>query len=73
MGRGLGACRLEGGMEFENLLASYQVCNGTVWVKIVGVPTLPPCTNKGAMNLNGSTMLVCNGLLWTNIKGMPSV
>ncbi len=72
LGVALGACSREGAMDFDNLLASYQVCNGTVWIKIVGIPTLSPCTKKGEMNYSGGTFLVCNGLLWTNVKGAPS-
>ncbi len=73
LGVGLGACTKEGDLEFDNLLASYQVCNGTTWIKIIGIPTLAACTKKGEMDFNGSTFLVCNGLLWTDVKGAPSV
>ncbi|MFN3827062.1 MAG: hypothetical protein ACK4NR_05480 [Micavibrio sp.] len=71
LGITLGLCNKEGALEFDNLLATYQMCNGTFWIKIVGIPTLSPCSKKGAMDFNGSTFLVCNGLVWTNIKGGP--
>ena len=68
----LGVCTpaQEGAMDFDNVLAVYQVCNGTNWVKIVGIPiALAFCSNKGEMEFTGGTYRVCNGLLWTNIKG----
>lgn len=71
LGVALGLCSKEGALDFDPLLATYQMCNGTFWIKIVGLPTLSPCTKKGAMDFNGSTFLVCNGLLWTNVKGAP--
>lgn len=69
----LGSCSQEGALDYEPLiLTSYQYCNGSNWVKIVGIPTLVICTKAGAMEYNGTTFLVCNGLLWTNIKGFPA-
>lgn len=65
----LEACSTEGAMDFDNVLGVYQVCNGSAWFRVVGIPTLAGCTKKGAMEFNGSTYLVCNGLVWVNIKG----
>lgn len=70
LGVALGVCDKPGAMEYEPLiLISYQYCNGTNWVKIVGIPTLSLCNSNGAIDYRQSTFMVCNGLLWTNIKG----
>lgn len=74
LGLSLGACTTEGQMDYDPLLtvASYKYCNGTNWIRIVGVPTLTPCSQEAAMDFRNDTFMVCNGLLWTNIKGFPS-
>ncbi|HEY8189999.1 MAG TPA: hypothetical protein VIF12_04895 [Micavibrio sp.] len=71
IGAALGACANEGSMEYDPLvITSYKYCNGTNWIKVVGIPTLAFCSSAGAMDFDGSTYLVCNGLVWTNIKGI---
>jgi len=69
----LGTCTQAGAMDYEPLLlTSYQYCNGTHWVKIVGIPTLAVCPTAGMIEYRQSTFMVCNGLLWTNIKGFAA-
>ena len=69
----LGTCDQPGAMDYEPLLLiSYQYCNGTNWIKIVGIPTLAVCPKAGMIEYRQSTFMVCNGLLWTNIKGLAS-
>jgi hypothetical protein len=65
----LGGCGTEGAMDYDALLVSYKYCNGTSWVRVIGVPTLAVCSKAGQMEFSNGTFLVCNGLLWTNIKG----
>lgn len=73
LGLALGTCNTPGAMDYEPLiLISYQYCNGTNWVKIVGIPTLAVCNRAGMIDFRQSTFMVCNGLLWANIKG-PAV
>lgn len=73
LGVALGACTKEAAMDFEPLvITSYRYCNGTHWIRIVGVPTLSFCSRAGMMDFIGSTYRVCNGLVWTNIKGLPA-
>jgi hypothetical protein len=74
LGLALGSCTQEAQMDYDPLLAvaSYKYCNGTNWIRIVGVPTLMPCSGAGTMDYMSNTFMVCNGLLWTNIKGFLS-
>lgn len=67
------SCTKEGVMDYDPLiLLTYKYCDGSHWVKVIGIPTLAVCTKAGAIHFNGSTFLVCNGSLWADIKGAPA-
>ena len=72
LGVGLGACPAasEGTMEYDGLLNSYRLCNGTVWVTLLGTPTLAVCGSVGSIDYRSNTFMYCNGLLWMNLKGV---
>lgn len=72
IGLALGACSRPGMLDYDPLLlVSYKYCNGTNWIRVVGVPTLSFCSGSGKTDFRLGTFMVCNGLLWTSIKGFP--
>jgi hypothetical protein len=62
------SCTGDGKMEYDTLLNSYKYCNGTVWVLMVGIPTLTPCTKTAAIDFFNSSYHYCNGIVWVNIR-----
>jgi hypothetical protein len=71
LGLSLGACTQEGSMEFNDLLSLYQYCDGTLWIRLVGIPTLSGCATKAEMDYFSDSYFYCNGLVWVNMKGPP--
>ena len=62
------SCTGDGKMEYDTLLNMYKYCNGTVWVLMIGIPTLTPCTKRAAIDFFNSSYHYCNGIVWVNIR-----
>lgn len=69
LGLGGGPSSSEGTMEFDGILNTYRLCNGTVWITLIGLPTLALCSKVGAIDYRSNTFMYCDGLLWMNLKG----
>ncbi len=77
LGIALGACTNEAAFEYDPLLVipSYKFCNGTNWIRIVGITTLAVCSQARAIDYRNNSFMYCDGLFWNNMKGAisPSV
>lgn len=77
LGIALGSCTNEAAFEYDPLLVipSYKFCNGSNWIRIVGITTLAICSQVRAIDYRSNTFMYCDGLFWNNMKGAisPSV
>ena len=74
LGIALGSCTSEAAFEYDPLLIipSYKFCNGTNWIRIIGVTTLATCSQPRAIDYRSNTFMYCDGLFWNNMKGAAS-
>lgn len=68
----LSSCTQKAEMNYDALLASYNICDGSQIKRTVGTLTLAFCSTSGSIDYRSNTLMYCNGLLWVDLKGLPS-
>ena len=52
---GTGSCSVPSEMNYDRTLKTYRYCNGSAWMKVVGLPSIAPCATEGELTYrNGS-------------------
>ncbi len=57
-------------IDYDPLLGILKYCNGSVWMTMVGLPTLALCSDPGKWRFNDgyNSLEICNGLLWMSMN-----
>ena len=66
----LSSCSNTAEMNYDYILKTFTICNGSRRRLVLGTITLSPCSQEGTIDYRNNSFMFCNGLLWVNMKGL---